>query len=92
VMIFSSAMALDRLQFVRAELAHSESEVDAVVGMQWLAILPYEQKVRNQLTLLHRCADTDTEPHCLVSCARRQQMEVEYSVTHIPRCSPSGRQ
>ena len=45
LMIFTCAMALDRLQFIRAELVHPESEVDAVVGMHWLAILPYEQKV-----------------------------------------------
>ncbi|CAO2650518.1 Nn.00g018100.m01.CDS01 [Neocucurbitaria sp. VM-36] len=44
VMVFTCAMALDRLQFIRAELAHPESEVDSVVGMHWLAILPYEQK------------------------------------------------
>ncbi|KAF2131642.1 hypothetical protein P153DRAFT_429890 [Dothidotthia symphoricarpi CBS 119687] len=44
VMIFSCAMALDRMQFIRTELAQSESEVDGVVGMHWLAILPYEQK------------------------------------------------
>lgn len=43
-MVFSCAMALDRLQFVPVELAHPESEADAVVGMHWLAILPYEQK------------------------------------------------
>lgn len=45
VMIFSCAMALDRMHFTRAEIAHPESEVDAVVGMHWLAILPYAQKV-----------------------------------------------
>lgn len=45
VMIFSCAMALDRMTFSRAELGPSETEVDAVVGMHWLAILPYEQKV-----------------------------------------------
>ncbi|KAF1840922.1 uncharacterized protein K460DRAFT_194674 [Cucurbitaria berberidis CBS 394.84] len=44
VLIFTCAMALDRLHFTRAELAHPESEVDSVVGMHWLAILPYEQK------------------------------------------------
>lgn len=44
VLIFTCAMALDRMQFMRAELAHPESEVDSVVGMHWLAILPYEQK------------------------------------------------
>jgi mediator of RNA polymerase II transcription subunit 16 len=45
VMIFSCAMALDRMHLMRAEIAHPESEIDAVVGMHWLAILPYEQKV-----------------------------------------------
>jgi mediator of RNA polymerase II transcription subunit 16 len=45
-MVFSCAMALDRMHFTRAEVAQPESEVDAVVGMHWLAILPYAQKVR----------------------------------------------
>jgi mediator of RNA polymerase II transcription subunit 16 len=45
VMIFSCLMALDRMHVERAEIAHPESEVDAVVGMHWLAILPYGQKV-----------------------------------------------
>ncbi|KAH3952700.1 mediator of RNA polymerase II transcription subunit 16 [Parastagonospora nodorum] len=44
VMVFSCAMALDRMQFIRAELAHPEAEVDGVVGMHWLAIHPYEAK------------------------------------------------
>lgn len=44
VMSFTCAMALDRLNFRRAELAHPESEADSVVGMHWLALLPYEQK------------------------------------------------
>jgi len=46
VMVFSCNMALDRMQYVRAELAHPEAEVDGVVGMHWLAIHPYEAKVR----------------------------------------------
>jgi mediator of RNA polymerase II transcription subunit 16 len=45
VMIFSCQMALDRMTFVRAEIAQPEAEADAVVGMHWCAILPYEQKV-----------------------------------------------
>ncbi|RAR11277.1 mediator of rna polymerase ii transcription subunit 16 [Stemphylium lycopersici] len=32
VMVFSCAMALDRMHFTRAEVAHPESEVDAVVA------------------------------------------------------------
>ncbi|RYO25542.1 hypothetical protein AA0121_g406 [Alternaria tenuissima] len=44
VMVFSCAMALDRMHFTRAEVAQPESEIDAVVGMHWLAILPYAQK------------------------------------------------
>jgi mediator of RNA polymerase II transcription subunit 16 len=45
VMVFSCAMALDRMQSIRAELAHPEAEVDGVVGMHWLAIHPWEAKV-----------------------------------------------
>ena len=45
VMVFSCAMALDRLQCIPVEVAHPESEADPVVGLHWLAILPYEQKV-----------------------------------------------
>ncbi|KAF2833269.1 hypothetical protein CC86DRAFT_365215, partial [Ophiobolus disseminans] len=44
VMVFSCAMALDRMTFIRADLAHPEAEVDGVVGMHWLAIHPYEAK------------------------------------------------
>ncbi|RMZ69191.1 mediator of rna polymerase ii transcription subunit 16 [Pyrenophora seminiperda CCB06] len=44
VMVFSCALALDRMQFSRADIAHPESELDDVVGMHWLAILPYSQK------------------------------------------------
>jgi mediator of RNA polymerase II transcription subunit 16 len=46
VMIFSCAMALDRMHFSRADLAHPEAEVDGVVGIHWLAINPYDAKVR----------------------------------------------
>ncbi|KAF1833577.1 hypothetical protein BDW02DRAFT_527345 [Decorospora gaudefroyi] len=44
VMVFSCHTALNRMQFVRAEITHPESEVDSVVGMHWLAILPYDHK------------------------------------------------
>lgn len=44
-MIFSCAMVLDRMNFMRTELSHTENDGDAVVGMHWLAIYPYEQKV-----------------------------------------------
>lgn len=45
VLNFSCAMALDRMQYFKAELAHPEAEADGVVGLYWLAIYPYEQKV-----------------------------------------------
>ncbi|KAF2995834.1 mediator complex subunit [Curvularia kusanoi] len=44
VLNFSCAMALDRMQYFKAELAHPEAEADGVVGLHWLAIYPYEQK------------------------------------------------
>ncbi|KAL5408029.1 hypothetical protein PMIN03_006810 [Paraphaeosphaeria minitans] len=44
VMIFSCAMVLDRMNFTQTELSQSYNEIDAVVGMHWLAIYPYEQK------------------------------------------------
>lgn len=44
VLNFSCAMALDRMPYFKAELAHPEAEADGVVGLQWLAIYPYEQK------------------------------------------------
>jgi hypothetical protein len=68
VMIFSCAMVLDRMNFMRTELSQSDSEGDGVVGMHWLAIYPYEQKVlslpctecshadRRRITLLGRLA------------------------------------
>lgn len=45
VLNFSCAMALDRMQYFKAELAHPEAEADGVVGLHWLALYPYEQKV-----------------------------------------------
>ena len=45
VLNFSCAMALDRMPFMKSELAHPEAEADGVVGLHWLAIYPYEQKV-----------------------------------------------
>ncbi|KAF2108513.1 mediator complex, subunit Med16 [Lophiotrema nucula] len=44
VIIFSCNMALDRMTYMRADTNQPEAEMDAVVGMHWLAILPYEQK------------------------------------------------
>ncbi|KAJ4296833.1 Mediator of RNA polymerase II transcription subunit 16 [Kalmusia sp. IMI 367209] len=44
VMIFSCAMVLDRMNFMKTELAQPDTEMDAVAGMHWLAIHPYEQK------------------------------------------------
>jgi mediator of RNA polymerase II transcription subunit 16 len=47
VLNFSCAMALDRMTYIKTELAHpeAEAEADGVVGLHWLAIYPYEQKV-----------------------------------------------
>ena len=45
VLNFSCAMALDRMPYIKSELAHPEAEADSVVGLYWLAIYPYEQKV-----------------------------------------------
>jgi mediator of RNA polymerase II transcription subunit 16 len=44
IMIFSCSLVLDRLTYMRADSIQAETDVDAVVGMHWLAILPYEQK------------------------------------------------
>ncbi|KAH6615244.1 mediator complex, subunit Med16 [Boeremia exigua] len=44
VLNFSCVMALDRMHYIKAELAHPEAEADGVVGLHWLAIYPYEQK------------------------------------------------
>ena len=70
VMVFSCVMALDRMQFSRADIPHPESEVDAVVGMHWLAILPYSQKVKLSLTSRDKFTNTLPEPDRLVGCAR----------------------
>ena len=45
VMIYSCAMVLDRMTLMRADSIPQDAEMDSVVGMHWLAILPYEQKV-----------------------------------------------
>ncbi|PVH96402.1 hypothetical protein DM02DRAFT_731213 [Periconia macrospinosa] len=44
VMIFSCAMALDRMGYMRSELTHPEADMDFVIGMHWLAIMPHEQQ------------------------------------------------
>lgn len=89
MLIFSCAMALDRMQYIKAELAHPEAEVDGVVGLHWLAIYPYEQKVRSNPTLLRLLADFVPEPHCLVSRKRRREVEVEHTFARLPRSTPS---
>jgi mediator of RNA polymerase II transcription subunit 16 len=76
VMLFSMAMALDRLHFVRAELAHPEAEVDGVVGMHWLALHPYEAKVRLTSWWESSWPNTPTEPYCVVDHPRWQQVEL----------------
>lgn len=48
VMIFSCAMLLDRMTLTRTNQAQSEADMDPVVGMHWLAMIPYEQKVRRR--------------------------------------------
>jgi hypothetical protein len=67
IIIFSCAIALDRMQFVRAELAHPEAEADGVVGVHWLAIYPHEAKVSHLLCQPASRTKITTEPHCLVS-------------------------
>lgn len=91
VMVFSCAMALDRMQFSRADIPHPESEVDAVVGMHWLAILPYSQKARLLLTSRDNYTDTLPESNRLVGCARGEQMEMEYQTTHVQQRASSRR-
>jgi mediator of RNA polymerase II transcription subunit 16 len=71
VMIFSCAMALDRMHFIRAELAHPEAEVDGVVGMHWLAIHPYEAKVRAFFDLQRATSNRKIESHRMVDDPRR---------------------
>ena len=55
VLNFSCAMALDRMQYFKAELAHPEAEADGVVGLHWLAIYPYEQKVVHSKSKIDYC-------------------------------------
>lgn len=57
VMIFSCNMCLDRMTHIRTEVAQPEAEVDGVVGMHWLAIHPYEAKVR--LSVLVEVSETN---------------------------------
>jgi hypothetical protein len=90
VMIFSCAMVLDRMTFMRTDLPQHEIETDAVVGMHWLAILPYEQKVRF-LTVLHTIKLTDLEPDCLVGSQGRREMGFRGYVPRLPRYAPSSR-
>ncbi|KAF2866785.1 mediator complex, subunit Med16 [Massariosphaeria phaeospora] len=55
LMIFSCAMALDRMSFMKIDLPPSETEMEAVIGIHWLGILPYEQK--NQIAWSTNLAD-----------------------------------
>ncbi|KAF2704559.1 hypothetical protein K504DRAFT_461321 [Pleomassaria siparia CBS 279.74] len=44
VYVFSCSPVLDRMTQMRADSTQPEADGDAIVGMHWLAILPYEQK------------------------------------------------
>lgn len=44
VSTLTCTMALDRMTVMRADVVQPETEMDAVVGMHWLAFLPYEHK------------------------------------------------
>ncbi|ORY09092.1 mediator complex, subunit Med16 [Clohesyomyces aquaticus] len=44
VLIFSMAIAIDRMEYRRTEISQPEAEMDTVVGLHWLAVLPHEQK------------------------------------------------
>jgi hypothetical protein len=45
-------MVLERVEYKRVDLSQTEAEMDAVVGMHWLAIIPHGQKVRLVCILL----------------------------------------
>jgi mediator of RNA polymerase II transcription subunit 16, fungi type len=45
VLLFSPQMVLDKMGLQRVDPSHPEAEMDAVVGMHWLAVHPHEQKV-----------------------------------------------
>jgi hypothetical protein len=87
VMIFSCLMALDRMHFERIEIAHPESEMDAVVGMHWLAILPYGQKVRS-CPALKKDRLTSSDSDCLVGRTKWGQVELEHSTPRIQGRAP----
>ncbi len=75
VMIYACALVLDRMSTARAEVAQPEVETDAVVGMHWLAMIPYEQKVirppsREQNVLM------SIEPSCMASNETGRWVEV----------------
>ena len=57
VSILTCTMALDRMTLMRADITQPDNEMDAVVGMHWLAFLPYEQKVSPSpnLASIHSC-------------------------------------
>ncbi|KAF2276186.1 uncharacterized protein EI97DRAFT_433591 [Westerdykella ornata] len=44
VFLFTCQMVLGRMVPTRVETTQSESELDVVVGMHWLSIIPYEKK------------------------------------------------
>jgi hypothetical protein len=89
VMVFSCAIALDRMQLVRAELAHPEAEADSVVGVHWLAIYPHEAKVSHLPFQSGNHTKMETESYCVVGRPRWQQVELAHPLARVPGCAPS---
>jgi mediator of RNA polymerase II transcription subunit 16 len=44
VLIFNCLTTLEHMEYKRVELAQPESDMDAVVGLHWLALSPHEVK------------------------------------------------
>ncbi|KAF2743145.1 hypothetical protein M011DRAFT_411182 [Sporormia fimetaria CBS 119925] len=44
VLVFSCQGVMNRMALTRVNMSQTEAELDAVVGMNWLAMKPYEQK------------------------------------------------
>ena len=89
VIIFSCAMALDRMTYMRADTIQPEAEMDSVVGMHWLAILPYEQRVSARSFTWNEC--TDINRHKYLGPLRARQISGSFKSSRTPSRTPITR-
>lgn len=78
VLIFSCAMALDRMSYMRSDLIHPETDMQHVIGMHWLAIIPHEQQASSIFGRQRVQVDQSPEPNSVVSKQAWRHMVLPY--------------